>query len=218
MSDAYLTIEAPAYGEYKEKGSKFMAFAYPMNDEEDLNAYLDTLRSEHHKARHFCYAYQIGTGQDRYRMNDDGEPSGTAGKPIYGQILSYGVTNLLIVVVRYFGGTKLGVSGLIQAYKDAARAALDAAEIVQKYITSSYMLAFDYDQMGHIMNVLKDLDIHITDKSFEVNCAVTIQLRQSEETTMLHRLVARLLNKSMEEVCEETPVSSCKITRLISGK
>ncbi len=217
MSDAYLTIKTPAFGEYKEKGSKFMAFAYPMNDEEALNTYLDTLRSEHHKARHFCYAYQIGSGQDRYRMNDDGEPSGTAGKPIYGQILSYGVTNILIVVVRYFGGTKLGVSGLIQAYKDAAKAALDAADIVQKYITSNYKLSFDYDQMGHIMNVLKDLDIHIVDKLFEASCIVTIQLRQSEEILLLHKLVARLLNKSMEEVNEETPVSFCEIIKLVEN-
>ncbi|MCZ2101821.1 MAG: YigZ family protein [Chitinophagales bacterium] len=214
MSDAYITLESPAFGEYKEKGSKFLAFAYPFDDEEMLNAYLDAIRSEHHKARHFCYAYQIGDGQDRYRMNDDGEPSGTAGKPIYGQILSFGLTNVLIIVVRYFGGTKLGVSGLIQAYKEAAKAALDDANLVEKYITSSYRLGFDYAEMGHIMNVLKELDIEIIDKSFESTCAVTIQLRHSIEGEMLHKLIARILNKSMEEVHVETPIDFCTITKV----
>ena len=214
IKDQYLTIESASYGEYKEKGSKFMAYAYPMDNEDDLHAYIDILRGEHHKARHFCYAYQIGLDQNNYRINDDGEPSGTAGKPIFGQIQSFRLTNILIVVVRYFGGTKLGVSGLIQAYKEAAKAALEEGNIIEKYISSTYQLLFNYDQMGHILNVLKDLNIEIIDKVFDEACKVTISLRLSVEQPMLHNLVARLLNKSTEEVTHETPVDFCKILKI----
>lgn len=212
--DTYHTIDEPAYGEYKEKGSKFLAFAYPMDEEESMQEYLNIARAEHHKARHFCYAYQIGLTGDRYRINDDGEPSGTAGKPILGQILSFGLTNVAIIVIRYFGGTKLGVSGLIQAYREAAKAALETAHIVEKYISSVYRLQFNYDQMGHVLNVLKDLNADILNKSFDTSCEVTISVRQSVETHTLHQLIARLLNKSMEEVSTETCVDFCTIEKI----
>jgi len=212
--DTYHTIDEPAYGEYKEKGSKFLAFAYPMDEEESMQEYLNIARAEHHKARHFCYAYQIGLSGDRYRINDDGEPSGTAGKPILGQILSFGLTNVAIIVIRYFGGTKLGVSGLIQAYREAAKAALETAHIVEKYISSVYRLQFNYDQMGHVLNVLKDLNTDILNKSFDTSCEVTISVRQSVETHTLHQLIARLLNKSMEEVSTETCVDFCTIEKI----
>lgn len=212
--DTYHTIDEPAYGEYKEKGSKFLAFAYPMDEEESMQEYLNIARAEHHKARHFCYAYQIGLTGDRYRINDDGEPSGTAGKPILGQILSFGLTNVAIIVIRYFGGTKLGVSGLIQAYREAAKAALETAHIVEKYISSVYRLQFNYDQMGHVLNVLKDLNTDILNKSFDTSCEVTISVRQSVETHTLHQLIARLLNKSMEEVSTETCVDFCTIEKI----
>ncbi len=212
--DTYHTIDEPAYGEYKEKGSKFLAFAYPLNEEESMQEYLNIARAEHHKARHFCYAYQIGLTGDRYRINDDGEPSGTAGKPILGQILSFGLTNVAIIVIRYFGGTKLGVSGLIQAYREAAKAALETAHIVEKYISSVYRLQFNYDQMGHVLNVLKDLNADILNKSFDTSCEVTISVRQSVETHTLHQLIARLLNKSMEEVSTETCVDFCTIEKI----
>ncbi len=212
--DTYHTIDEPAYGEYKEKGSKFLAFAYPLNEEESMQEYLNIARAEHHKARHFCYAYQIGLSGDRYRINDDGEPSGTAGKPILGQILSFGLTNVAIIVIRYFGGTKLGVSGLIQAYREAAKAALETAHIVEKYISSVYRLQFNYDQMGHVLNVLKDLNADILNKSFDTSCEVTISVRQSVETHTLHQLKARLLNKSMEEVSTETCVDFCTIEKI----
>lgn len=212
--DTYHTIDEPAYGEYKEKGSKFLAFAYPMDEEESMQEYLNIARAEHHKARHFCYAYQIGLSGDRYRINDDGEPSGTAGKPILGQILSFGLTNVAIIVIRYFGGTKLGVSGLIQAYREAAKAALETAHIVEKYISSVYRLQFNYDQMGHVLNVLKDLNADILNKSFDTSCEVTISVRQSVETHTLHQLIARLLNKSMEEVSTETCVDFCTIEKI----
>lgn len=215
IKDNYLTIASTSYGEYKEKGSKFMAFAYPMDDEHILSVSLESLRSEHHKARHFCYAYQIGLDQNRFRINDDGEPSGTAGKPIYGQIQSYGLTNILVVVVRYFGGTKLGVSGLIHAYKEATKAALDESVIIEKYISNTYQLRFNYDQMGHVLNVLKDLNIEITDKIFEAACTVNISLRQSIEIATLHKMIARLLNKSTEEVTHKTKVDFCEIIRVL---
>nr|HRO74278.1 YigZ family protein [Saprospiraceae bacterium] len=182
--------------------------------EESMQEYLNIARAEHHKARHFCYAYQIGLSGDRYRINDDGEPSGTAGKPILGQILSFGLTNVAIIVIRYFGGTKLGVSGLIQAYREAAKAALETAHIVEKYISSVYRLQFNYDQMGHVLNVLKDLNTDILNKSFDTSCEVTISVRQSVETHTLHQLIARLLNKSMEEVSTETCVDFCTIEKI----
>jgi uncharacterized YigZ family protein len=211
LRDSFLTITGPSEGIYKEKGSKFLAYAYAIEDESELDFYLELLHDEHPKARHYCYAYKLGLDQNRYRANDDGEPSGTAGKPILGQILSYELTNLLIIVVRYFGGTKLGASGLIQAYKEAAKEALQAATIIEKYISVSYILKFDYEHMGHIMNVLKETEAEITAKLFDDTCRVHISVRQSQENQMFHRFKAKLLQKSMEEVSAETVVDFCTI-------
>lgn len=212
--DTYFTIKDVSYGEYKEKGSKFIALAYPITNESDLEEHIRELKGQHLKARHFCYAYKIGISKDRYRINDDGEPSGTAGKPIMGQIQSFGLTDIGIVVIRYFGGTKLGVSGLIRAYKEAAKLSLEAAEIVKRYITVSYRLIFDYSQMGHILNAIKDADLEITDKSFEENCTVNLQIRKSMEEDQIHRLKALILNKSMEEVTFETVIDFCVVRHL----
>jgi uncharacterized YigZ family protein len=211
LKDAYLTIADASEGEYKEKGSKFLAYAYPIEDESELDLYLSLLHDEHPKARHFCYAYKLGMDQNRYRANDDGEPSGTAGKPILGQILSFELTNVLIVVVRYFGGTKLGASGLIQAYKEAAKEALQAATIIEKFISVTYILTFEYEHMGHVMNVLKETNAEISYKSFEDTCLVHISVRQSMEKQLMHRIKAKLLQKSMEEVHVDTEVDFCKI-------
>jgi uncharacterized YigZ family protein len=213
LTDSYQTIASPSEGEYKEKGSKFLAYAYPMDAESDLDGFMASLRDIHPKARHYCYAYKLGLDGTRFRANDDGEPSGTAGKPIYGQILSFGLTNVCIIVIRYFGGTKLGASGLIHAYKEASKAALDNAAIIEKYLYISYQLTFGYDHMGHIMNALKDPDIEITDKFFEDHCVVNIQIRLSVENQAIHRLKARLLNKSLEEVTAETVVDFCEMVR-----
>jgi len=213
LTDSYQTIASPSEGEYKEKGSKFLAYAYPMDAESDLDGFMASLRDIHPKARHYCYAYKLGLDGTRFRANDDGEPSGTAGKPIYGQILSFGLTNVCIIVIRYFGGTKLGASGLIHAYKEASKAALDNAAIIEKYLYVSYQLTFGYDHMGHIMNALKDPDIEITDKVFEDHCVVNIQIRLSVENQAIHRLKARLLNKSLEEVTSETVVDFCEMVR-----
>lgn len=215
LTDSYQTIASPSEGEYKEKGSKFLAYAYPMDAESDLDGFMTSLRDIHPKARHYCYAYKLGLDGTRFRANDDGEPSGTAGKPIYGQILSFGLTNVCIIVIRYFGGTKLGASGLIHAYKEASKAALDNAAIIEKYLYISYQLTFGYDHMGHIMNALKDPDIEITDKVFEDHCVVNIQIRLSVENQAIHRLKARLLNKSLEEVTSETVVDFCEIAVVI---
>lgn len=213
LTDSYQTIASPSEGEYKEKGSKFLAYAYPMNAESDLDGFMASLRDIHPKARHYCYAYKLGLDGTRYRANDDGEPSGTAGKPIYGQILSFGLTNVCIIVIRYFGGTKLGASGLIHAYKEASKAALDNAAIIEKYLYISYQLTFGYDHMGHIMNALKDPDIEIITKVFEDHCIVNIQIRLSVENQAIHRLKVRLLNKSLEEVTAETVVDFCEMVR-----
>ena len=213
LTDSYQTIASPSEGEYKEKGSKFLAYAYPMDAESDLDGFMASLRDIHPKARHYCYAYKLGLDGTRFRANDDGEPSGTAGKPIYGQILSFGLTNVCIIVIRYFGGTKLGASGLIHAYKEASKAALDNAAIIEKYLYVSYQLTFGYDHMGHIMNALKDPDIEIITKVFEDHCIVNIQIRLSVENQAIHRLKARLLNKSLEEVTSETVVDFCEMVR-----
>ena len=213
LTDSYQTIASPSEGEYKEKGSKFLAYAYPMDAESDLDGFMASLRDIHPKARHYCYAYKLGLDGTRFRANDDGEPSGTAGKPIYGQILSFGLTDVCIIVIRYFGGTKLGASGLIHAYKEASKAALDNAAIIEKYLYISYQLTFGYDHMGHIMNALKDPDIEITTKFFEDHCVVNIQIRLSVENQAIHRLKARLLNKSLEEVTSETVVDFCEMVR-----
>lgn len=215
MIDSYLTINEPTEGEYKEKGSKFLAYAYPMESESDLDIFIAQLKDIHPKARHYCYAYKLGIDNNRFRANDDGEPSGTAGKPIFGQILSFSLTNVCIIVIRYFGGTKLGASGLIHAYKEAAKEALEKANIVEKFLFVRYKFAFGYDQMGHILNVLKELDIEIEDKVFEVDCSVTIQIRRSIELTTLHRVKAKLLHKSMEEVNAETEVDFCNIEKML---
>lgn len=212
--DSYITLAEACVGEYKEKGSKFIAYGYPFDDESELEVILGELKAIHPKARHYCYAYKIGLDNNRYRTNDDGEPSGTAGKPIYGQILSNGLTNIAIVVIRYFGGTKLGASGLIHAYKEASKEALESATTIEKYITKSYELTFGYDHMGQILNVLKELDIAITDKIFESSCKVIVQLRLSEELLLLHKFKAKVLQKSMEEIHEKTEIPFCEITIL----
>lgn len=211
--DNYLTIQDSSEGEYKEKGSKFLAYAYPIHSEKDLDACMDLTKDIHPKARHYCYAYKLGMDGNRFRINDDGEPSGTAGKPIYGQILSHQLTDICIIVVRYFGGTKLGATGLIHAYKEAAREALSTAQIFEKYLFDHFKFNFGYDQMGHIMNVLKEENVEITEKTFDLNCEVKIALKMSQSKATLLRIKAKLLDKSLEEVHEETIVDFCKITK-----
>lgn len=212
-SDVYTTLWAPTVGEYKEKGSKFLAFAYPLDGEGQVAEIIERLRHAHIKARHYCYAYRIGTDGNRFRANDDGEPSGTAGKPIMAQIQSHGLTNVIVVVVRYFGGIKLGAGGLAQAYKEAAREALCRAETVVRYVSDDFMVAFGYDQMGHILSVIKEMpEVSITDKSFEKECWVTISIRRSLSPTVLLTLKARILQVTTEQAADIKEIPGVTIT------
>lgn len=179
MEDVYHTIAAPAEGLYKEKGSKFLAFAYPVATVEEVKAHLDRLRKEYFDARHHCYAYVLGADKAVYRANDDGEPSGTGGRPIHGQLLSKDVTDTLVVVVRYFGGVLLGASGLANAYKTAARDALDNATIVEKTVDVGYRLRFEYALMNDVMRLLKEQGLAPRNQQFEMDCRLDVFVRQS---------------------------------------
>lgn len=179
MKDTYKTIENPVKDILlKEKNSKFIGFAYPILSEDDVKIYLDELKKEHFSARHWCYAYQLGTETTRFRANDDGEPSNSAGMPIYGQIQSFEVTNILIVVVRYFGGIKLGVGGLISAYKTAAQMTLEEATIVEKTIDKHFLITFDYKNMNKVMRIIKEKNLDIINQKMELNCAIEIATRK----------------------------------------
>jgi len=180
MEDIYQTIETPSTGIFKDKGSRFLAFAFHVESEVEVKELLNGLKKEHHSARHHCYAWRIGTENIQHRSNDDGEPSSTAGKPILGQLMSFNVTNILVVVVRYFGGTLLGVSGLINAYKNAAADALSNAKIVQKTIEKSIRLEFSYKELSEVMNLVKLEDLKICNTRFEENCALTVSVRKNE--------------------------------------
>jgi uncharacterized YigZ family protein len=164
----------------KEKGSKFYAYAFSVIHEDDIKNCLDLLKKEHHSARHWCYAWQLGVNYDSYRANDDGEPTNSAGMPIYGQLQAFNVTNVLVVVVRYFGGTKLGVGGLIQAYKAAAKLSLEESEIVQRTINEEFVLKFDYPEMNKVMRIVKEEHILINHQKLEENCEFTISVRKKE--------------------------------------
>ena len=214
MVDNYLTLEDVSLGEFKDRGSKFIAFAVPVKSEEEVKLFLDELKPQHLKARHFCYAYLIGIDKKNFRYNDDGEPSGTAGKPIYGQIQSFDLIDVLIVVVRYFGGTKLGASGLINAYREAAKLALNSAQIVERFLVDRYQLTFKYDKMGFMMNTIKNLGYNIVEKRFENDCMVIVEFRKSAVKESLIKLKSVLLNVSPEYVEEKTKVEFCKIEKL----
>ncbi len=188
MEDKYLTISAPAEGLYKEKGSKFIAFAIPVSNVEQIKEILEEKRKEHHDARHVCYAYILGVDKADYRSNDDGEPSGTAGRPILGSLLSAGVTNVLIAVVRYFGGTKLGTSGLINAYKVASADALENAEIIEKTVDEEIHISFDYLVMNDVMKIIKDVAPQVLSQQFDNNCNMVLSIRKGDAPNLIERL------------------------------
>lgn len=179
MNDTYKTI-AFASEEilYKEKNSKFFGYAFPVNSEEEIKNHLEILRKKHYGAVHFCYAFQIGTDKIQYRANDDGEPSNTAGAPIYGQIQSFGLTNILVVVVRFFGGIKLGVGGLISAYRTSAQMALEVSEIIEKTINIHYIISFDYKNMNKVMRVIKEKNLEIITQKMNESCEIEIATRK----------------------------------------
>jgi len=181
--DLFKTITKPAQGElFKDKNSKFYGYAYPVTNEEQIKTHIEALKKEHYAARHWCYAYQIGTETIKYRANDDGEPNNSAGMPIYGQIQSFDVTNILIIVIRYYGGVKLGVGGLINAYRTGAQLALEAANIIEKTINSEFQLKFEYKNMSKVMRLLKENDVEITNQILELNCLLEISVRKNNSS------------------------------------
>lgn len=178
FEDTYRTITSNYEGYYKEKGSKFIAFAIPSKNEAEVKQHLEQIRKQYHDARHHCYAYRLGADKSAQRMNDDGEPSGTAGRPIFGQILSNDLTNILIVVIRYFGGTKLGVSGLINAYKTATKEAINDAKIITKTINDVFEVDFKYERMNNVMKIIKDEGLNMFDQRFEMDCSIKFAVRK----------------------------------------
>jgi len=191
FDDTYKTIAKPAEGSYSEKRSKFLAYAFPVQNEQEVKQRLAEIQKKHWDARHHCYAYILGPNKDAYRLNDNGEPSGTAGRPIYGQLLSKDLTNTLVIVVRYFGGIKLGVSGLQNAYKVAAREALEAAVIEERTVQETYRVTFEYVKMNDIMQILKDPEVQVLDRQSYMQCIYTISVRQRDAdriTTALRKV------------------------------
>lgn len=186
--DTFLTISSSSKGIYKEKGSKFIALAFPVSSEDDIKRHLNLLRKEHHDARHHCYACCLGYDKSAWRANDDGEPSGTAGKPIYGQIQSNNLTNILIVVIRYFGGIKLGIPGLINAYRTAAKRAIDKATIVTRTIEERYEICFEYPLMNDVMKILKEEHTNMIEQESENTCKIRFSIRRSHGTKITGRL------------------------------
>ena len=199
MEDIFRTIAAPAEGIYKAKGSKFLSFAHRVSDESSIKEQLVILKKEYYDARHHCYAWRLGPDKTRYRINDDGEPSGTAGKPIYGQILSRDLTDVLVMVVRYFGGTKLGVSGLIQAYRSAASEALDASRIIECRVYDRLRLEFSYVQMNTVMKVVNDQQLQLEEQHFDTDC---------------HMILLCWARKTRQVLDIFSKLDGCRITRI----
>ena len=179
FSDTYLTIEKSTEAIFKDKGSKFLAYAYPVENDQQIKEILNQLKKEHHTANHHCYAYRLGADKMNYRANDDGEPNNTAGKPILGQIQSNDLTNILIVVVRYFGGTLLGVSGLINAYKNSAADVIKVSSIIEKQILFNYTIQFYFEHLNDVMKLLKQLDCKIINQQFDNNCEISFSIRKA---------------------------------------
>lgn len=181
MSQAFRTISEPSEGLFKDRGSKFVAYAFPISKVNEVKPHLDALRTEHPSARHVCYAYQLGTDGNDYRANDDGEPNGSAGLPILNQIKSKDVTNVLVAVVRYFGGTKLGVSGLINAYKEAAKDALDQVSVVERIPTETVKLQFPHSSIGDVERIIRQHGWNIKSQDFGMDCNWTVEVIEEEK-------------------------------------
>ncbi|AFK04839.1 protein of unknown function UPF0029 [Emticicia oligotrophica DSM 17448] len=188
FEDTYKTIKSPVEGLFKDRGSKFLAFAYPIEHENEVKPIIENLRKEHFKAVHHCYAFRLGLERTNFRVNDDGEPSGTAGKPILNTLLSHNVTNILVVVVRYFGGTLLGVPGLINAYKTATAEALALAEIIEKTVNDVYIVSFEFIQMNDVMKVVKEFSLKIRNQTYDNQCTMELEFRK----TLTNQVVGKL--------------------------
>ncbi|MBE8715373.1 IMPACT family protein [Sphingobacterium hungaricum] len=188
FEDTYQTIENKSEGIFRDKGSKFLAYAFPFRDEAKLKEILSELREQHPKARHFCYGYRLTVDRSVYRVNDDGEPSGTAGRPIVNVLLSKDLTNILVVVVRYFGGTLLGVPGLINAYKMATIEAIEQSQIIEMTVNDVYKIHFEYLQLNDVMRVIKEEDITVINQQFDLDCEMQIEMRQTQVEGVLSKL------------------------------
>lgn len=198
--DTYKTIGEPSPEVlYKEKNSKFFGFAFPVSSEDEVKLHIEKLKKEHYSARHWCYAYQLGTSTIQYRANDDGEPNNSAGMPIYGQIQSFDVTNVLVVVVRYFGGVKLGVGGLISAYREAAKMALEESEIIEKTIDIHFRVTFDYKNMNKVMRIIKEKNLDIVTQRMEENCQIEIATRK-KNAEMIFDIFNTLFEVEISEI------------------
>lgn len=200
MDDTYKTIITPSPEIlFKEKNSKFFGYSFPVTNENDIKTCLEELKKLHHSARHFCYAYQLGTEEKQYRVNDDGEPNNSAGMPIYGQIQSFDVTNILIVIVRYFGGVKLGVGGLISAYKIAAQMSLEESEIVEKTIDINFKVSFDYKNMNKVMRVIKEKNLDIISQKMNESCEIIISTRK-KNAEIIFDIFSNLFEVSINKI------------------
>ena len=187
-SDTYQTIKFKSESSYKEKGSKFISLAIPVTTEAEVKSVMKELKSNYQDAGHYCYGFRLGSHLETYRFSDDGEPSGTAGKPIYGQIQSFELTDILIVVIRYFGGTKLGVGGLIQAYKESAKLVITNNTIIEKHETLSYIILFEYSKMNELMRIIKKHHLTIIEQNFQEKCTLTFTIRKSQCTQIILEL------------------------------
>jgi uncharacterized YigZ family protein len=212
--DTYLTLAQAATGDFRDRGSKFLAYAYPVENEKEALAWVEQLRREHHKANHHCFAYRLGTDKHNFRASDDGEPSGTAGRPILGQIDSFGLTNALVVVVRYFGGTLLGTSGLIQAYRASAQEALQQAEKVEKILEARFRIHFSYPLMSSVMNAVKRLHLPVMKQEFHLDGTIETAIRLSLIEETLLKLKAAIAGVSEEEAATLPDLEDCDITQI----
>lgn len=188
FNDTYQTISEVSEGIFRDKGSKFLAYAYPIKTENEIKEIIATLRNEHAKARHFCWAMRLSPDRNVFRLNDDGEPSGTAGRPILNALLSADLTNILVVVVRYFGGTLLGVPGLINAYKSATQEALHVANVISKTVNDVYEINFDYLNMNDVMKIIKEEKLNVLSQNFDTKCRITFEVRKSTLNQVLNQL------------------------------
>lgn len=199
MTDSFKTIVAPSEGLFKDRGSKFLAFAFPVTNEDVIQERQEDIRKLHPKARHHCYAWKLGLDDNLYRANDDGEPSGTAGRPILGQIESFELTNVLIIVVRYFGGTLLGTSGLIQAYRQSAQDAIEQADIVEKMVCDRLVIQYSYAMTSPLMQVIKQFDVEIVEQDFSLNPSITLEVQKKKVVEFHLHLKAQVAQVTLEE-------------------
>lgn len=199
MKDTYRTISKPSNEVlYKDRNSKFFGYAYPVKSEEEIKIHIEQLKKQHYQARHWCYAWVLGKEYERFRANDDGEPSNSAGAPIHGQLQSFNLTNVLVVVVRYFGGTKLGVGGLINAYRTGAKMALETSNVVERTIDVAFTITFEYPLMNAVMRLIKDENIKIINQDMALHCEFTLAIRQQEAERVLS-LVKNIFGVRLKE-------------------